>query len=276
MAEEPECLASIDATSNNFREMINTASVMQGNSSPFEFIYLNIGGGEVRTLGSYNGELVSYCTFKNDYFDDVEGEVQALIRPEEILEVMDIVSNDGYVDFDLWGKPDDDLAPQCRISGDLRSTLALSAGNNRFESLPTGTFDRFDDKNNFIKKDGDALETSIIADVNQLQRIIQATKFRSKNRSKDEESFFPVVVTDEELVLNVGEEYDRQITGDLVAEEVSGPDVDNYYGETFEQLINPINGTVQIYIEHENPVVLVQDNDNYTFRGIVAPKTKHA
>jgi hypothetical protein len=131
-------------------------------------------------------------------------------------------------------------------------------------------------KNNFIKKDGDALETSIIADVNQLQRIIQATKFRSKNRSKDEESFFPVVVTDEELVLNVGEEYDRQITGDLVAEEVSGPDVDNYYGETFEQLINPINGTVQIYIEHENPVVLVQDNDNYTFRGIVAPKTKHA
>lgn len=246
MTEEE--LATIQASAQNVRTLIQQTA-LGGTGDPFHSdLYLNVhDAGAVTAIGGQPGGVTqTYCTFTEPHLTDVssvhEDGTQAVVDVADFLTYgLDFASDGGELEVAFRGDEDSDLASVVEFYGAVNSRVMAPVAGDVLEEVPTGIVDNFpegDGQYVSVEKDK-AFPTNIRVDAEQIQRIIEVV---DHDPSTD---FYPITVEDGELTLDVGRDEGRNaVWGDLQAESVDGPDVNNQYKKGFEEVFNSLSGEV--------------------------------
>lgn len=258
-----ETLATVSGSVQQVRQAVEKTA-LAGRGDPYHSdVYVNIGDGEMRTIvGSPGNVVVAFCSFNENYVDNLEGEVEAILDVSDFLNYLDIATDGGRVELNFLGNEGDRLATRLHIEGKLQSTIMLPASEAVLEEVPLGLPKSFDDENQMHNSDGDTLGTEIQTSVNELDRVVDAVDLR------EDIDFYPIVTEGGEFKLDVGDSRDQEIRGVLQAE-VEGDDVDNRYNEGFEELVNTLNGGVHLATDQDAPLCAVKEQEGVVLRHIV-------
>lgn len=258
-----EVLARVSGSAQQVQQLVERTA-LSGRGDPYhDDVYINIGDGEIRTIvGSPGNVVVAFCSFNENYVNEIEGDVEAIIDVGDFLSYLDIATDGGRVELEFLGDEDDRLATRLNMEGKLQSTIMLPASEAVLEEVPLGLPQSFDEDNNMHNADGDALATQIDTSVQELQTIVDASDL------DEEEEFYPVVVEDEALKLDVGDERSQEIRGALTAE-VEGVDVDNRYNEGFTELIGTLNGGISLATSPDAPLCAVKEQEGVVLRHVI-------
>ena len=266
--------ATLRADVSKFEQMIRE-SALDGKTS-HDDIYLNILDDEVQVLQMAHGEVVlSYCSFYDDYFKEIslEREVremtgtdnngndftyevgaEAIFNVDNTLTRLEHASTGGTVELSVTGSDERRLSSYVRANGALKAWTNLPGSQNTLDNVPHWLPDRFNSENKYTNTAGDEAPTQIETSVANVQQIIQAV-----NDDANVE-FYPVTVEDGEFTIDIGEEDGSGVEGVLSAQNVKGPDVENYYFDGFEEIFKVIGGPIELQTAPGgNPLAVVQD-----------------
>lgn len=258
-----EVLAELSGSTQQIRQIIEQTA-LAGRGDPYhDDVYINIGDGELRTVvGSPGNVVVAYCSFNENYVDNIDGEVEAIIDVGDFLSYLDIATDGGRVEIEFLGSEDDRLATRLRMEGKLQSTIMLPASESVLEEVPLGLPESFDDEHRMHNADGETLGTELYTSTNELQTIVDAVDLR------EDIDFYPIVVEDGQFVLDVGDERDQEIQGSLEAE-VEGGDLDNRYNEGFTELVNTMSGGMRLATDEDAPLCAVKEGEGAVLRHVI-------
>lgn len=266
-----EAQATIRAKAQKFEQMlVQTALDSPANDPPWihSDVYLDINEDRVNAVVSAGGgSVLTFCTFTADYFEDIDGEAEAVIDVDHTLERLSVASDGGRMEFEFRGPEGNRLAQTLQARGALEMGVALPASEKVFDSVPEDLPDRWDEDNCFLSPSGNPHQTYVDTTVEQVGKIVGAVEL------DDSIDYFPISVTDGEFVLNVGEG-DEYLRGDLSASEVDGADLTNWYGPGFEAVFKKtLSGDVQLQTTPgENgghPMAVVQSDDEKDIRHVL-------
>lgn len=265
MAEEE--LATIQASAQNIRNMVNQAA-LGGTGDPFhDDLYFNIhDSGVVSLIGGKPGDVTqTYCTFSDPYLGEVtsahEDGTQAVVDVADFLTYgLDFASDGGELKVAFRGDPEDEIASVVEFYGAVNSRVMSPVAGDVLEEVPTSIVKNFPDgdgKYVSVEK-GKPFPTNIRVDVSQIQRIIEVI---DHDPSTD---FYPITVEEGELTLDVGRDGGRNaVWGDLEANSVDGPDVSNQYKKGFPEVFKALSNEVWLQTAPDGaPVCVAQDGED--------------
>lgn len=267
MTEEE--LATFQASAQNIREMIQKTA-LGGNSDPFHSdLYLNVhNDGVVTAVGGNVGDVTqTYTTFTEPYLDEISSEqengTQVIIDVADFLTYgLDFASDGGELAVSLRGDPDEELASVIEFYGTVNSRVMVPVAGDVLEEVPTGIVDNFpegDGQYISIEKDK-PFPTNIRVDTEQIQRIVEVVNH------DPETNFYPITVDDGELTLDIGRDGGRNaVWGELEANSLDGPDVNNQYKKGFEEVFKSLSGETWLQTAPGGaPVCVARDDEDGT------------
>lgn len=275
---EKEKLGSFETTVGKMQKLLQWAS------APFEDkydqCYFNVAKDEIRTIANAGQAVVSYCDFGKpfiqdfDLHEDVDSEagMQAILKVSQVQNYLHFVGGK-KLSVEFYGSTEGECkADKMVLDGNLRAEIFLPSSDSDYKSKQLKIVDVYNEDNEWEKpSNGEPLETSFNTEVKQFNKIIDIVSFDSFALSN-----YPVVIQDGEFMLNASDENERDsIEGNLQAWDVEGPDVNNSYSRSFEELFGSISGDVSIGIEQDSPISIVREaNDGaITLRYSILPAT---
>lgn len=281
---ENDIYATVRAEVGQFDEMIQKMS-MKGDHSHSE-LYLNILDDRIEVLQSSQGEIVlSYGTFREDFFDDItlEKEVtkhqsedtagnqysyevgcEVLLDVERTSEYLGYASKGGIVELEFSGTEDRRLSKMLRAEGALETWINLASGGNIHEEVPHWLPNRFNENNQYTNAGGDPAPIEIQTTVDELDTIIEVVD------SDPNVDFYPIVVKDERFRIDVGDSDRLGVRGILESRSVVGPDCENFYNDGFEEVFKVLDGSVVLQTAPDNnPMAVISESDASIVRHII-------
>lgn len=248
MTEEE--IATVQASAQAIREMIEKAS-LGGTSDPYhDDLYVNVhDSGAVTLIGGEPGStLQSFCTYTPPVLEEVDSEkddgAQSIIDVADFLTYgLDFASDGGDLKVAFRGDPEADLTSVVEFYGAVNSRIMTPVAGDVLEEVPTGIVKNFPNGDGEYrsteKEDNPPFPTHIHVDVEQIQRVIDVVKHDPQT------DLYPITTEGGELTLDIGRDSGRNaVWGELEANEVDGPDVDNAYKKGFEEVFNSLSGEV--------------------------------
>jgi len=272
---DTELLGRFETTMDNMQKMLRWASAPF--DERYDQAYLNLAKDEIRTVANAGQAVVAYCDFSKPFIqevelhDEVDGEagMQSIVKVPQTQNYLEFVGGE-KVSVEFHGIPgEDNKADKMVLDGDLRAEIYLPSSDSDYESKQLQVVNVYDEDNQWIKSNGEPLETSFRTRVKEFNRIINIVEFDSFALSN-----YPVVVKDGDFLLDAADENDRDsVRGELYAEDVEGPDVNNSYSRGFEELFGNIGGEVEVDVEDGGPISIVRESndDALTLRYSVLP-----
>lgn len=273
---EQEKLASFTISTGDMQKLLRWTS------APFDETYdkawLNIAENEVRGVANAGEAVISYCDFSETFIrniwlhDEADGQagIQSILRVPEVQEYLSFVGGE-ELEVELHGIPTEEMrAEKLVLDGDIRVEIYIPCSDSDYESMQLGIVNTYDDDNRWIKPSSEeALATNFTTDVDEFNRIVDVVSFDSFALAN-----YPVVIEDGEFILDASDKDGRDsIYGSLYAEDVEGPDVDNTYSRSFEELFSNISGEIEIGIEQDAPISIVRESsdESITLRYCILP-----
>lgn len=278
-----ETFATITADAQQLNSLIDLSS-LEGDTR-HDDLYLNILEDRVEVLQSTGGEVViTYNTFHEDFFEELELErpeeyhartatlengdtveyevgAEAIIKAERTQDYLNHAGQ-GRIKLEFTGHKNDELASYLNAEGALEAWVNLPGSNAALDKVPFHIPHRFVN-NIYASPDGGEAPTLIDVDVSQIHKLISGVE------TVDGEEYFPLVVRNNELWIDIGDPSDSGIKGELTAENVDGPDIENYYYDGFSEIFSSLSDKVQLQTgPGNNPVATVKSDDRSTIRHI--------
>lgn len=277
-----EALATIRASADKLQRMVEQAS-----AGFHEDLFVDVRSDKVEFLMQTDGrQVVSYCTFEESYFDEIDGECEAILPvggsqsdADGFLDYMNFVHGEGTVEISFLGEEGDGdhprLASRWRAEGALNAEIRLPDSDNDLEMVPFAHPVRWTDDNQYASKscleDGELPDDE--DDLVVPPTLIETTAEAIEESIIDPANFvdgvnhYPLTVEDETFVVNVSAERgDDSISGTVSAETVEGPDVDRKFQKGFEEAIGSTEGLLALRTAPESgdgppaPLTVVKDN----------------
>lgn len=272
-----EVLAKMRAPVENFTRMINKSS-LDGETEHAD-LYLNVLDDRVIILQQAAGEVaLTYCSFSESYFNELEvfrdietrstskdGKeieyetgAEAIVNVEDVLAYMSFASDGSdMVEISLLGDDSERLAIYLKAEGALETQVRLPGGEDALSSVPQWLPSRFSENDVFTNPDGDEAPTIIDTNSSKLRTIIDAVEQDANVE------YYPLVVEDGQFKISVGEDEGSYVQGTLGAQNVSGPDIENYYFAGFKEITNVMSGRVQLQTAPgNNPCSMVHNGED--------------
>jgi hypothetical protein len=236
-----------------------------------EEIYINVAGDEVRLLAGNPGHSAgTYCEYDDGWFEGVSGSCEAYVDVEELEDYLGLVGGDMADRFVLIFESASEgnrMSERLRIVPEegtrFEVTLMLPSGRHVLDAVPTGLPNLFNEEDRLIEGGGDGqLACEVETFISQLQKIRDAVEL------KESQDYFPIVVRDGELTLDVGDERDQRVSASLNGE-VEGPDVDCLYQGHFSDIVDCLNGDVILNLEQDTTMAIIQDVNNRIVRHVI-------
>ncbi|MFB6282551.1 MAG: hypothetical protein ABEK59_01260 [Halobacteria archaeon] len=273
--------ATVRGTAENLKQMIQQSS-LAGDTEHGD-LYLNILEDEIRVLQRTPGDSVlTSCVFTESFFDDIslEREVQtrtgdykgddyeyetgaeAILDVEQTQTYLDFASDGGTVELTFTGSDEKRLATYARAEGSLEAWVKLPGSREALSEVPHWLAYRWTDDNKFVSSDGEStMPVEINTKAEKLHTIIDAVK------DDQDADYYPIVVRDGEFIIDVGDEQRSGVRGTLGAKNVEGPDVENYYYDGFEEILNILSGPITLQTAPNNaPLVVTQEQNGKIIR----------
>lgn len=276
-------LATIRASTQRLNQMIE-----QGSGDYHEDLLIRVVDGRVETLMQTNGrQVVSYCTWEEGYFDEVSGEVEAIVPvggsgmdQKGFLDYMDFAGIEGgTVEITFLGEGEEGksapLATHWKAEGALNTKLRLPSSQDDLSEVPWDHPPRWTPDNQYASKkclndDGtlpdDEDEWIVGPVVIETTAAVIRDKIIEPADFADGVNFYPVTTEDGEFTLNVeGSQQDDSIWGSVNAEKVEGPDVSREFQPGFSEIFGVLEGPVRLQTAPEGsgevdpPLTVVQD-----------------
>lgn len=272
---ETELLGRFETSMGNMQKLLRWASAPFGER--YDQAYLNLAEDEIRTVANAGEAVVAYCDFSKPFVqeielhDEVDGDagMQAIVKVPQTQSYLEFVGGE-KVSVEFHGVPGgDNKADKMVLDGDLQAEIYLPSSDTDYESKQLQVVNVYDEDNQWVKSNGEPLETSFRTRVKEFNRIINIVEFDSFALSN-----YPVVVDDGNFLLDAADENDRDsVRGELYAEDVEGPDANNSYSRGFEELFGNISGEVDVGVEDGGPISIVRESndDAVTLRYAVHP-----
>ena len=279
-------LASIQASIGKVASLIDQTS-LDGDIEHADLYVTARDDGLIVAQSAGGGSVTTFASFDADYFSEFEvsvdpetrpvtdphgNEVEVAIGAEAILPVADVLT---YINFaadageqvtlDLTTDSNGRLASHVRAIGpNVNSWTALPGSQSILDQVPLWVLDRFDDDERYLSPAGDPAPTEIEVKANQIDRIIEMVD------ADDRAEFYPIVVEDGDLLVDIGDEASSGVSGVLPTLSIEGPDVDNSYHDGFESVFSVVDGRVRLQTgPGGNPMAVVKDRDDHVIRHVV-------
>lgn len=276
MSDETELLGRFETTVDNMQKMVQWASAPF--DERYDQVYINLAEDELRTVANAGQAVIGYCDFQkpfvqetvlNDEVDSSAG-MQAILKVPQMENYLEFVGGTSLT-VEFYGVPGgENRADRIRLEGDLTANIYLPSSDSDYESKQLDIVNLYNEDEEWEKpSNGEPLETSFSTRVSEFQKIIDVVSFDSFALAN-----YPVVIDDGSFMLDAADENDRDnVHGELEAEDVDGPDVDNTYSRGFEELFNTISGNIDVGVEQDAPISIVrQSNDEaMTLRYCILP-----
>lgn len=255
----------IEANRSQINEIINATAV-----GYHEEVYCKISDGRVRFLaGTPGGTVVAYTDFIEGDIERIEGDAEAKIKVPALQDYIDLASEgtSSNLVLEFIGSEDNQLAEQLQISaaGSHRFEvgLTLPASSSAMDNVPTDLPSLFNDDNVLMNQaEQRPVSTHIESYIETLQKILDVVDLR------EELEFYPIVVEDEEFLLNVGSEQGKYVNAQLQGD-TEGDDVDNLYGSGFKEVIKSLDGQVTLHVEQDSPLLILKEMSYGTSRHVL-------
>lgn len=261
----------------------NLDKILSWTAAPFDTeiynqAWFNLADGELRTVMNQGKAMASYNTFMEPFVQDteladyVDGEagMEAVVKVPQFQQYLDFVGGK-RVRVEFHGEKGERGAKKMVLEGDLRAELFIPSSESDLDEVFTQVVMKYDDENKWISggvRDQDAdeyvageddlLDTSFMTTVEQFERIDTLVDFDHLNLDT-----YPLVVRDGEFRIDAADKNDRDtISGALQAEEVEGPDVENYYSRGFDELVDNVSGKIEVQTEQDSVAVIIRENDD--------------
>jgi hypothetical protein len=276
---ETELLGRFETTMDNMQKMVRWASAPL-DTDRYDQIYVNLAGDEIRTVSNIGKAVGSYCDFSLPFVRDVElheevdenAGMQAILKVPQVEDYLDFVGGTS-LEVEFYGIPGgENRARKMVLDGELRAEIYLPTSESDYESKQLKIVEVYDENNSWITNSGDPLSTSFTTRVSEFNRIIDVVEFDSFALAN-----YPVVIEDGEFLLDASDENNRDtVHGELFAENVEGPDVDNVYSRGFEELFSNISGEVDVEVEQDSLISIVRESNDeaLTLRYSILPATE--
>jgi hypothetical protein len=267
-----ETLATLSAQRAALERMVRLGA-LDGSTGPYyDEMLVRVTEDRVETpAGRTDSSMAAYCTVQQDAFDAVSLAIDqpatAIFDIDAALGWLDWLDADA-VDVALLGDPATGFGGTLELrTDDATVQLASEHGTERLGDVTMELPTRFDDDDRFRLEDGSYAPTWIETTAATLSRVATAVDLA------DTVEGYPVRVADGDLVLDVGSELSRaHATGPLDGE-VSGDDVHNRYGPEYAALADALTGDLTLQTGPDEPLVVVQDHDQFTLRYVLLPRT---
>jgi len=257
--------ATIEATKAQIKEIINHTA-----AGYHEKVYANITDGRVRFLaGTPGGTVVAYNDYVEGDIDDISGDAQAIINVADLLNYIGLAGEgtSSNILLEFVGSSEGGLSEQLRVSvpgsHSFEVGLTLPASESSLESVPTDLPGLFDDDNVLLNQAEERpVTTHIDTYTESLEKILDVVGL------KEELEFYPIVVENEEFLLNVGSDQGNYVNAKLQGS-VEGDDVDNLYGSGFEEVVKALDGNVTLHVEQGSPLLVLKEGSYGTVRHVL-------
>lgn len=257
--------ATITATKAQIIEILNQTSV-----NYHEKIYANISDGRVRFLaGTPGGTVVAYNDYVEGDIELIEGDAQAIISVSDLEDYLDLAGEgtSSNVQLSFIGSDGSPLAEQLQISTpgahSFEVGLTLPASESALESVPTDLPGLFNNDNVLMNQAEDRpVTTHIDTYTESLSTLLDVVDLR------EELEFYPVVVENEEFLLNVGSDQGNYVNTKLQGD-VEGEDVDNLYGSGFSEVVKALDGAITLHVEQGSPLQVLKEESYGTIRHVL-------
>lgn len=257
--------ATIEASKVQIREIVEETAV-----GYHEKIYANITDGRVRFLaGTPGGTVVAYNDYVVGDIEEISGEAQAIIPVPNLLDYLSLAGEgtSSVVVLEFVGSEGSMLAEQLRLSvpgsHSFEVGLTLPASESSMESVPTDLPSLFNEDNVLLNQAEDRpVTTHIDTYTETLDKILDVVDLR------EELEFYPIVVDNEEFLLNVGSDQGNYVNAKLQGE-VDGEDVDNLYGSGFSEVVKALDGNVTLHVEQGSPLEILKEGSYGTVRHVL-------
>lgn len=275
MTEETQ--ATLRASVNKFEQLIHETS-LDGDVEHSD-LYLNICDNEVSVLQSAPGEVVlTYGSYGYDYFDSLEVEVdqeeveiddgaggtvpfekgcQAAINVNETERLLSYASDgDKTIELDFIGEDSNELASKIEVSGSINTWRTLPGSKKVLDEVPRWLPSRFTDEYKFTSPSGNETPTVVNTDVSNIEKIIDAVE------QDIDDDYYPIVVRDGKFLIDI-ESSKMGLHGELGSTETDGPDVENYYFDGFQEIMNVLSGRIELQTAPDNaPLSVVRQGSS--------------
>lgn len=261
-----EKYGSITASVGRWQSLIGSASMSF--FEDYSDLYFHATDDDVvRTiLNRPTEDVCSYCTFAGLQVEvEDDAALEAVVDLDEFYDYFDFVAGAEDVTVTFYGDGDN-LPSHYTISGDLEATVYTKTVDT--DGIATGLFEKFNDDDEFVTKNGETLPVAIEADASALETIKQAV-----DSDRLDISLYTVTIEDGDLTLDVTDEQDRNgIAGALESKDIRvGQDVDNTYSQGFEDLSNAVDGQVRLETFDDGPLIAVEQSGDDTYRHLITP-----
>lgn len=261
--------ATITGTAAEFEKLIIESALDKSGGDPpwvHSDIYLDISPDGVDVLAAAGGgSTLTYNTFSEEYFADIEGECGALIEAGPTLERLDVAKSDGRMAFEFHAEEGAENATELVARGALEMRITLPAAEKAMSSIPEELPQRWDNSNYFLSPSGNPHKTSIDTASKHVRKIIEAVELH------DDLDYFPITVEDGEFTLDAQDSLGG-LHGQLRAS-VEGPDLSNFYGPGFEPLFNTVSGQVELQTtpgdNGGHPLAVVKRETDHSLRHVL-------
>lgn len=236
-----------------------------------EQVYVNVDDGRLRFLaGTPGGTVVAFNDFVEGEIENIEGDdLDAIIPVPELLDYVGLATEgtSGTLKLEFVKSDEAALAEQLRISTpgshSFEVGLTLPASESAMENVPTTLPQMFNDENVLLNKQEDRpVTTTINTYIESLETITEVVGLR------EELEFYPIVVKDENFVLDVGTESGNYVDTHLQGE-VDGDDVENLYGSGFSEIVKKLDGQVTLHCEQGSPLMVLKELSHGTLRHVL-------
>lgn len=257
--------ATLEASKAQIREIVEQTAV-----GYHEKVYANLTDGRVRLLaGTPGGTVVAYNDYVEGDIDNIEGDAQAIIPVPSLLDYLSLAGEgtSANVVLEFVGTEGTKLSEQLRLSvpgsHSFEVGLTLPASESSLESVPTDLPALFNDENVLMNQAEDRpVTTHIDTYAETLSKILEVVDLR------EELEYYPVVVENEEFLLNVGTEQGNYVNAKLQGD-VEGEDVDNLYGSGFSEVVKALDGNVTLHVEQGSPLQIFKEQSYGSCRHVL-------
>lgn len=268
-----DTLARLSAPAAVFEEMISRAGLRGGpDDEPYydEMLIRVTEDGVETPAGNTGGSPTAYCSVAAERFDEVsvfvEDPVIAVFDIAEILGWLDWLDVERTVDLEVVGDPALGTASHVvAASAGVRVRIDCFRGPQILEQVSLDLPERFDADETYRYGDGATPETRVRTTADALRRIADAVAL-DPNVER-----YPVVVDDDEFRIEIAAQGVTRVSGTLPASEVTGPPVENAYGDGFARVASVLRGEIELQVGQDRALVLVERGRDYTLRYVLTP-----
>lgn len=257
-------LAVVEEEAADLRRIVETATLWSSEGG-HEEIFVRFEPDRVETPANGVGATqMSYCTLEADGFDrlSVEQPVDALFPTGVVLSWLDWLDGDS-VTARFEGDPGHDagLADHVVLVGDRREArVDCVTDPAALETVEIALPDRFEGAQ-YLGPEGDPVPTRIETTAAELQGVVAAAE-------RCDVTAYPLSTEDGEVIARIdGDSTSARLRLDAT---VSGPGIDGAFGPGFADVIQTVDGPVQLQTGFGLRLAIVQDGPEYTLRYVVA------